>query len=172
MESRSAGRDPERLAELPPLGADQTCTFDQLSVGADVDVVIDYVWGQPTATAIVDILTHRADRERQLSWIQIGTVGGLESPIPSAALRAARLQIVGSGIGSVPGRDYVKEGPKMLAAVTKGAFDVRLAPYRFATSRRSGALPRALETELCFCRVASKRTVTTQVNSALPFHHC
>jgi hypothetical protein len=42
--------------------------------------------------------------------------------------RAARLQIVGSGIGSVAGREFVKELP-MLAdadadAVAHGAFDV------------------------------------------------
>jgi NADPH:quinone reductase-like Zn-dependent oxidoreductase len=121
----AAGRDTARLAELPFLGADKTCTFDQLAVAGDVDVVIDYVWGQPTATAMMDILTNRRERGQQLTWIQVGSVGGLESPIPSAALRSARLQIVGSGIGSVPGRDFVKEIPKIASAVTEGAFDVR-----------------------------------------------
>lgn len=121
----AAGRNPDLLAELPSLGADKTCTFDQLAEAADVDVVIDYVWGQSTADAMVEILTKRAEREQQLTWIQIGSVGGLESPIPSAALRSARLTIVGSGIGSVPGRDFVKEIPKIAAAVAAGDFDVR-----------------------------------------------
>ena len=35
------------------------------------------------------------------------------------------MQIVGSGIGSVPGRDFVKELPKLASAVAEGAFDVR-----------------------------------------------
>ncbi|WAU82538.1 zinc-binding alcohol dehydrogenase family protein [Streptomyces sp. Qhu-G9] len=46
-------------------------------------------------------------------------------PLRGAALRSTRLQIVGSGIGSVPGRDFVKELPKLVSAVTHGDFDVR-----------------------------------------------
>jgi NADPH:quinone reductase-like Zn-dependent oxidoreductase len=118
----AAGRDEARLAAL---GADVTCTFDQLAIAGEVDVVIDYVWGEPTARAMVDMLTARSDRSRPLTWIQIGSVAGPDAPIPSAALRQARLQIVGSGIGSVPGRDFVKEMPKIAAAVAEGAFDVR-----------------------------------------------
>jgi NADPH:quinone reductase-like Zn-dependent oxidoreductase len=121
----AAGRDAARLDRLPALGADVTCTFDELAKAADVDVVIDYVWGEPTARAMVDLLTARSDRSRPLSWIQIGSVAGPDAPIPSAALRSARLQIVGSGIGSVPGRDFVKELPKLASAVAGGAFDVR-----------------------------------------------
>ena len=121
----AAGRDQARLAGLSALGADQTCTFDQLAAAADVDVVIDYVWGQPTARAMVDMLTGRQDRSRPLTWIEIGSVAGADAPIPSAALRSTRLQIVGSGIGSVPGRDFVKEIPKIASAVAEGAFDVR-----------------------------------------------
>ena len=121
----AAGRDDARLAPLRALGADLTCTFDELAKAADVDVVIDYVWGEPTARAMVDMLTARADRGTPLTWIQIGSVAGPTAPIPSAALRSARLQIVGSGIGSVPGRDFLKELPKMAEAVAEGGFDVR-----------------------------------------------
>lgn len=121
----AAGRNHARLAELTALGADQTRTFDDLAAAADVDVVIDYVWGEPTARAMVDVLTARTDRGAPLSWIQIGSVGGRTAPIPSAALRSARLQIVGSGIGSVPGRDFVAELPQLAAAVAHGDLDVR-----------------------------------------------
>ena len=58
----AAGRDKTRLDRLPALGADVTCTFDELGTAADVDVVIDYVWGEPTARAMVDLLTARRDR--------------------------------------------------------------------------------------------------------------
>jgi NADPH:quinone reductase-like Zn-dependent oxidoreductase len=121
----AAGREPDRLAGLGALGADQTCTFDQLAAAAEVDVVLDYVWGEPAAQAMVDLLTARGDRSRPLTWIEIGSVAGPQAPVPSAALRSARLQIVGSGIGSVPGRDYLKEIPKLAEAVAEGAFDVR-----------------------------------------------
>jgi len=120
----AAGRSQDRLAGLETLGADLTCTFDHLSAAAEVDVVIDYVWGPPAAQAMADILTARSDRGRQLTWISIGSMGGLESPVPSAALRSARLTIVGSGIGSVPGRDFAHEVPKIVATAAKGSFDV------------------------------------------------
>jgi NADPH:quinone reductase-like Zn-dependent oxidoreductase len=121
----AAGRDTARLARLGALGADETCTYDDLAKAADVDVVIDYLWGEPAARAMVDLLTARADRGAQLTWIQIGSVAGPTAPIPSAALRSARLQIVGSGIGSVPGRDFVKELPRLASAVADGAFEVK-----------------------------------------------
>ena len=121
----AAGRDETRLAQLPALGADMTLTFDQLAKAADVDVVIDYVWGEPTPRAMVDLLTNRADRSASLTWIEIGAIAGPDAAIPAAALRSARLQIVGSGIGSVPGRDFVEELPNLVGAIAAGAFEVR-----------------------------------------------
>ena len=129
----AAGRDAGRLAALPALGATATVrlagdageTADRMGqAAADVDVVIDYLWGEPAAAAMIAVVTNRADRGRPLSWIQIGSVAGPTAPIPSAALRAARLQIVGSGQGSVSPREYVAELPALAEAITAGALDV------------------------------------------------
>jgi NADPH:quinone reductase-like Zn-dependent oxidoreductase len=133
----AAGRNEALFPSLRDLGADETCTFDELSMAADVDVVIDYVWGEPTARAMTDMLTARADRGRPLSWIQIGSVAGPVAPIPSAALRSARLEIVGSGIGSVSGRDFIKELPKLASAVAGGGFDVRARAVPLAEVERA-----------------------------------
>lgn len=121
----AAGRDTARLATLPGLGADETITFDQVDRAADADVVIDYVWGEPSANAMIPLLTARTDRCAPLTWIQIGSMAGPTAPIPSAALRSARLRIVGSGIGSVPARDFIAELPALADAITEGAIDVR-----------------------------------------------
>ena len=121
----AAGRDQALLAELPELGADLTCTFADVAVAADADVVLDYVWGEPTARAMVELVTARSDRGSTLTWVEIGSVAGTVAPIPSAALRAGRLQVVGSGIGSVPGREFVAELPHLARAIAEGAFDVR-----------------------------------------------
>src|ERR1700677_698994 len=64
----AAGRDQARLGELGALGADETCTFDQLAAAAEVDVVLDYVWGPPASRAMADMLTAREDRGRLLTW--------------------------------------------------------------------------------------------------------
>ncbi|BAL87747.1 putative alcohol dehydrogenase [Actinoplanes missouriensis 431] len=133
----AAGRDESRLAALTALGADETCTFDRIERAADVDVVIDYVWGEPAATAMIPMLTARADRAAPLTWIQIGSIGGATAPIPSVALRSARLQLVGSGIGSVPARDFIAELPALAAAVTEGAIDVRARAVPLADVERA-----------------------------------
>src|ERR1700677_145630 len=129
----AAGRNPAGLATLPALGATATVSLDSVSldsggqlakVAADVDVVLDYVWGEPTAAAMAAIITSRADRSKPLTWIQIGSVAGRTSPIPSAALRAGRLQIVGSGQGSVSPREYLAELPALGELISAGTLDI------------------------------------------------
>jgi NADPH:quinone reductase-like Zn-dependent oxidoreductase len=127
----AAGRDAERLADLPALGATATVplgpsdTAERLAkAAADVDVVLDYLWGPPAADAMVAIVTNRADRGKPLSWIEIGSVAGPTAEIPSAALRAARLQLVGSGQGSVSTREYLAELDVLAQEIAAGAIDV------------------------------------------------
>jgi NADPH:quinone reductase-like Zn-dependent oxidoreductase len=121
----AAGRNPERLAALTALGAAAAVPLvDLAQVAADVDVVLDYLWGEPAAAAMAAILTSRADRSRPLTWIQIGSVAGRTSPVPSAALRAARLQIVGSGQGSVSPREYLAELPALAELISGGTLDL------------------------------------------------
>ncbi|MCZ4124765.1 quinone oxidoreductase family protein [Streptomyces sp. H39-S7] len=121
----AAGRDTTRFKALEDLGADRALTFDEIAAAADVDVVLDFVWGAPAADAMLPMLTARADRTAPLTWLQIGSMAGGSAPIPSAALRAARLEIVGSGIGSVSPRDFIAELPELANAVTEGAIDVQ-----------------------------------------------
>ena len=132
-----AGRDPQRLAALTELGADMIVRLDDAGsadelgrAAHDVDVVIDYLWGPPTVSAMTAIVVNRADPGKPLTWIEIGSVAGGDAAIPSAALRAARLQIVGSGQGSVPTRDIVSELPAIAGEITRGAFriDARTVP--------------------------------------------
>ncbi|MFZ0668140.1 MAG: hypothetical protein WAM97_20505, partial [Acidimicrobiales bacterium] len=64
------------------------------------------------------------DRDQPLTWIEVGSMGGLTAAIPSAALRSANLQIIGSGQGSVPNRDLLAELPELAAQIAKGTFRV------------------------------------------------
>ncbi len=129
----AAGRGSDRLDALAELGADQTVSLDgdpdevATRVGdaaGEVDVVLDYLWGQPAVDTMVAMARHRVDRGRSLSWVEIGSVAGPTAAIPSAALRAVRLQIVGSGQGSVPTTDIVAELDSLAAEITRGTFDV------------------------------------------------
>ena len=120
----AAGRGADRLASLPALGADAAVPLEDCKAAADGDVVIDYLWGEPAVAAMTAIVTGRADRGRPLTWIQIGAVAGATAAIPSAALRAARLDIVGSGQGSVSVREYLAELPALAEEISAGTFDV------------------------------------------------
>ncbi|BBX64029.1 NADPH:quinone reductase [Mycobacterium saskatchewanense] len=130
-----AGRNPGRLAALTERGADQTIQLDTgvsdlARAAADVDVVIDYLWGATAAEAMAGIAARRSEPGKPLSWIQIGSVAGASADIPSAALRAIRLQIVGSGQGSVPARDLLAELPAIVDEITRVGYelDVRAVP--------------------------------------------
>jgi len=139
----AAGRNPGRLAELPALGADATVALDSSELGpfaADVDVVIDYLWGEPAAAAMVAMVTARRDRGRSLHWIQIGAVAGLTAPIPSAALRASGLRIVGSGQGSVSTADILAELPSLAEEISAGTLPVDAEPMPLADVGRAWAV--------------------------------
>jgi NADPH:quinone reductase-like Zn-dependent oxidoreductase len=144
----AAGRSATKLAALPALGADGTVALDgdpgevaaRLGqAAATVDVVLDYLWGAPTAAAMAAIVTGRADDSQPLTWIEIGSVAGPTAAIPSAALRAARLQLVGSGQGSVSPREIVAELPALAREITRGVVDVDARPVPLADVEQAWA---------------------------------
>ena len=143
-----AGRDAGRLAGLAALGATGTVALsgdpDAVArllgqAAAGVDVVIDYLWGEPTSAAMTAVVTGRADRGQPLTWIEIGSVAGPAASIPSAALRAARLQIVGSGQGSVGTREILAELPALAREITGGRLDINARPRPLADVEQAWA---------------------------------
>jgi NADPH:quinone reductase-like Zn-dependent oxidoreductase len=130
----AAGRNEQRLEALKQLGADTVVRLGEnpglAEAAAQVDVVIDYLWGPATTEAMTAIAIHRLDRGRPLTWVEIGSVAGSHAEIPSAALRALPLQIVGSGQGSVSTRDILAELPAIATAIADGALriDARAVP--------------------------------------------
>ena len=127
----AAGRHFDRLAALRDSGADETVTIgapasgEELSRAAgEVDVVLDFLWGEPAADAKRAVVAGRSDRGRRLTWVQIGSVAGRNAEVSSEVLRAARLQLVGSGQGSVPTGDIVAELPELAAQIGRGTLAV------------------------------------------------
>ena len=133
----AAGRDPERRQALSAAGADAVVALDRedaagmlAASAADVDVVLDYLWGPVTRMSLEAVLRARADETRLLDWVQIGSVAGSEIALPAAALRSNALRLSGSGFGSVPFSAYGREVPRAAAAVASGEMVVepRRAP--------------------------------------------
>jgi NADPH:quinone reductase-like Zn-dependent oxidoreductase len=122
-----AGRDLSRLALLPGLGADAAVTLDDAALAkeaAEVDIVIDYLWGEPAASAIMALLTARSDRGRELNWIQIGAMAGPTIELPSVALRSANFRLQGNGQGAVSTRAYLEELPSLVDEIDRGGIAV------------------------------------------------
>jgi NADPH:quinone reductase-like Zn-dependent oxidoreductase len=145
-----AGRDPGRLNALTSVGADElvqltddddATTAALAQAAAEVDIVVDYLWGAPAQRAIPALLTARADRSRALDWIQIGAIAGPTLELPSAALRSANLRIQGSGQGSVSPAGYLAELPSLIDEITAGRIAVKPKPMPLSDVERIWTQP-------------------------------
>ena len=127
----AAGRERERLGELGALGADQTCTFDQLAAAAEVDVVLDYVWGLPAEAVLGAIAQKGAIKSgTRVRFVQIGSLAGPTISLQASTLRSANLEILGSGFGSAS-MDDIRKGIAeffSLCAARKFEFAYKTAP--------------------------------------------
>ena len=128
-----AGRNSRRLDELKQLGADEVVSLAGepeeaarrlAEAASEVDVVIDYLWGETAETAMLPILKNRADRSRPLYWVEVGSMAGATAAIPAAALRSSNLHLIGSGQGSVTAKQYLAEFPALIQAIAQGELPV------------------------------------------------
>ncbi|HTU38772.1 MAG TPA: zinc-binding alcohol dehydrogenase family protein [Acidimicrobiales bacterium] len=145
-----AGRSRERLAALAALGADAVVPLggddertgeDVASEAAEVDIVLDYLWGAPARTTMTALLRARRDRSRAMDWIQIGAVAGPTLELPSVALRSANLRLQGSGQGSVSAQGYLDELPQLIAEIDAGRVEVAVRPVALADVEAAWTAP-------------------------------
>ncbi len=114
----AAGR---RQDVLERLGADATVDLrlpeEELEavfsehVAGGIGVVVDYVWGRTAEIFIdslikADLAAHQSQLVTRL--VSVGEMGGRSITLPAAALRASRLEIVGSGSANFPPIDEMK----------------------------------------------------------------
>jgi NADPH:quinone reductase-like Zn-dependent oxidoreductase len=107
----ATGRDEETLQSLRGNGADVTIgltqpkatleTELQRQFRAGVDVVLDYLWG-PSAELILAAAAKVAPGGAPIRFIGIGSVSAPTITLPSAVIRSTAIELMGSGIGSVP----------------------------------------------------------------------
>jgi NADPH:quinone reductase-like Zn-dependent oxidoreductase len=129
----ATGRQSEAFAQLRRLGADVTLLLtspadaladafrDQARQG--IDVILDYLWG-PSAEALIVAAAQDGPEGVPLRYVQIGSMGGASINLPSAALRSSALQLMGSGIGSVPFARLLAAAGAVLAAAPAAGFEV------------------------------------------------
>ncbi|MCU1249049.1 MAG: Alcohol dehydrogenase zinc-binding domain protein [Edaphobacter sp.] len=107
----AAGRNPHALEKLKSLGADVVISLDQeqaplvsafrTEIEGGVDVVLDYLWGQP-AELVLQAISQKGLRKAgaRIRFIQIGESAGKTISLPAATLRSSGLELLGSGFGS------------------------------------------------------------------------
>jgi NADPH2:quinone reductase len=138
----AAGRNPQALESLKGLGADAVVALDQQPdalVAAfrreyavdGVDIVLDYLWGQP-AEALLQAITQRglSKKAGRLRFIQIGDSAGKSISLPASVLRSSGLELLGSGFGSAS-LDQIRIAIAdffNLAAAQPFHFNVKTAP--------------------------------------------
>lgn len=118
QELLSLGADviiPFTLGTLHPLGAQHYEQALKETFTKGIDVVIDYLWGESAKTVIVAIAKTLEDAT-PVRFVHVGGASREEEiALPGAALRSSAIQLMGSGIKSVP-------FAKLLGAI-KNVFD-------------------------------------------------
>ena len=88
-----------------------------------VDVVLDYLWGKSAERLL--IAGAKAGKEGvPIRFIQIGNASGANITLPAAALRSAPIELMGSGLGSVPLNRIVGAVEELLRAAVNGGFEI------------------------------------------------
>jgi NADPH:quinone reductase-like Zn-dependent oxidoreductase len=108
----AAGRNPQALEKLKSLGADAVISLDQDQsslvsafrnelVESAIDIVLDYLWGQP-AERMLEAISQKGLQKAtaRIRFIQIGESAGRTISLPAATLRSSGLELLGSGFGS------------------------------------------------------------------------
>lgn len=112
-------RNAAKLAAVPGLDASVVLAPDvsatDFSKLGEVDVVLDYLYGPPTAHLLANLPRQR----RPLQYVQIGTVAGPDVALPGAVLRSKDVTIRGAGPGAWGFDELQAALPDMLALLGK-----------------------------------------------------
>jgi NADPH:quinone reductase-like Zn-dependent oxidoreductase len=127
------GRNAEALQALRALGADVTISLAQDAATIDsefrshfrdgVGVVLDYLWGQ-SAELLLAAAAQVAPDAVPIRFIQIGAISGSNISLPSAILRSTAIELMGSGIGSIPMPRIFDAIAQVLNAAVPGGFKI------------------------------------------------
>ncbi|WP_333498414.1 quinone oxidoreductase family protein [Kluyvera sp. CHPC 1.2972] len=130
----ATGRNASTLATL---GADATIllTGDDTTLSAEfavqanqgIDVVVDYLWGH-SAELLLPALAKYSRGDTPIRYVQVGSLAGSDIALSGAVLRSAPLQLMGSGIGSLPMAQLLQATGEMLNAAAAGEFTIATTP--------------------------------------------
>lgn len=132
------GRNSDSLNNLLHMGADEAISLKQddeaiikqvkaLHNETPIDIIIDYLWGHP-AELILAAFQGTGKTTHKLRFVTVGGMAGDKIQLSSGTLRSADIQIMGSGLGSLPAdamqRLFTALLPDMFALAAQGKIKI------------------------------------------------
>jgi NADPH:quinone reductase-like Zn-dependent oxidoreductase len=132
----ATGRDEATLDKLGALGADATISLRQPDatlldalrpVLAEIDVVVDYLWGPSAECILAAAKGHGSpEGERRIRFVQIGSISGDPISLKAELLRSSGVELLGSGLGSLSGAAIVEALSRMFEAAASTGFKIEI----------------------------------------------
>lgn len=148
----AAGRNADALESTRALGAARLVRLTGTSADGDavaqaaseVDIVLDYLWGDVTSAVMPAVCRRRQAESQALFWVLIGSASGDEIALSSVLLRKRNLHVLGSGQGASSTREMFSVSSDIVAAFSAGELcvkvrEVPLADVASSWSARSEA---------------------------------
>lgn len=144
----ATARNPAVEDELRALGADTFIALNQSSdklverfqheISAGVDIVLDYLWGQP-AECILNAATGHGSSEAgpRIRFVNIGSLAGTTINLTPGPLRSSGLELLGSGLGSVSHERLVQIVGKVLQAIEPAQLKIEAHPIELSEVERA-----------------------------------
>jgi NADPH:quinone reductase-like Zn-dependent oxidoreductase len=142
----ATGRDAEALTSVAALGANVTIpliadvaaledAFKQ-QFARGVDVVIDYLWGN-SAEHLLIAAAKAAPEALPIRFVHVGSGSGSDITLPGAVLRSSAIELMGSGIGSIPLDRLLNVTRDLLHATVPGGFAIAANPVPLSDVERA-----------------------------------
>ncbi|BEI81008.1 hypothetical protein CcaverHIS002_0201680 [Cutaneotrichosporon cavernicola] len=158
----ATARNVKELEQVKALGADVVIPLDlpgsedafKAAIVAEykngVDVIVDYLYG-PSASIILSAIPGNLEDGHRVRFVNVGTSGGVsEIPISAALLRSSALEMMGSGLSSIPTSvllDSIEEVFKIAGKIKLADDDVQLPLADISKAwAQKGAKPRIVIT--------------------------
>ena len=119
------GKPGAKLEKTVELGATAKIVLSEktdetdFAEAADVDVVLDYLWGGVANAVLPGIIAKRKNKSQRLIWVEIGALAGDNVQISGALLRKANVALVGCGPGSWTFPELNAQMPEMLTSMVE-----------------------------------------------------
>jgi NADPH2:quinone reductase len=139
-----AGRNQRVLDQLTSVGADTAIRVDRppgelaaaIAAEGPYDLVVDYLWGAPAEAAFAALArtgTRASYAPERIRYVLVGMTAGEVAGLPAIALRAAPIQLTGSGIGGAASlADAAAAYDSLLKQVLAGEITLDIDPVPLA----------------------------------------